>query len=212
MVKEAEKILNSYDMKVSDYLIRAIINMNLNLIEFIVLVYFFNDRDKIFDPKALCNQFTIKENDMIEAVTNLISKQLIEIETGKDNYGKIVEKINTDKLNKKIIDTINNEAKSSSVTMIFSTFEQELKRTLSPMEYEIINAWLDNDISEEVIIGALKEAVFNGVNSLRYIDKILYEWGKKGFKSMKDVNAHLKKNDDKKPVDLFEYNWLDDEE
>ena len=49
---------------------------------------------------------------------------------------------------------------------------------LSPMEYEIIKAWLDNDMSEELIKEALKEATFNGVSNLRYIDKILYEWGK----------------------------------
>jgi len=81
------------------------------------------------------------------------------------------------------------------------------------MEYEIINAWLEKDFSEELILGALKEAVYNGVSSLRYIDKILYEWQKKGYNTLKEVNEGLtKKNEKKAPVELFDYNWLEDEE
>ena len=66
------------------------------------------------------------------------------------------------------------------------------------MEYELISAWISSGINEELILGALKEATYNGVSNLRYIDKIIFEWGKKGFKTMEDVNKHLKeKNHDK---------------
>ena len=81
------------------------------------------------------------------------------------------------------------------------------------MELEIINAWLENNTSEEMIIGALKEAIYNGVKNFRYIDKIIYEWGKKGFKTMDDVKAHLKNtNKSPKKEELFDYDWLDDNE
>ena len=61
------------------------------------------------------------------------------------------------------------------------------------MQYEIIKAWIEEKkYSEEIIIGALKEAVYNGVSNFRYIDKILYEWSKKGIKTMNDVKTHLK--------------------
>ena len=55
----------------------------------------------------------------------------------------------------------------------------------------MINAWISSGMDEEMIIGALKEATFNGVSNLRYIDRIIYEWGKKGFKNMNDVKAHM---------------------
>ena len=45
---------------------------------------------------------------------------------------------------------------------IFSVFESEFGKTLSAMDYEIINAWIDKGFSEDVIIAALKEAVYNG--------------------------------------------------
>ena len=78
---------------------------------------------------------------------------------------------------------------------------------------EIINGWLEIGTSEEMIRGALKEASYNGVKTLRYMDQIIYEWNKKGFKTMEEVNNHLKtKDNDKKEEDLFDYNWLDDEE
>lgn len=36
---------------------------------------------------------------------------------------------------------------------------------------------------------ALKEAIYNGANSLRYIETVLYTWRKKGYKTKKDVMA-----------------------
>ncbi len=97
---------------------------------------------------------------------------------------------------------------------MYTFFEKEFGRTISSMEYEIIHAWLEKGFSEELILGALKEAVYNGVNNLRYIDKILYEWQKKGYKTMKDVEKNnFKRNNEKTEMkELFDYNWLDDNE
>ena len=33
----------------------------------------------------------------------------------------------------------------------------------------------------------LKEAIYNGISNFRYIDRILYEWNKKGLKNKEDV-------------------------
>lgn len=81
------------------------------------------------------------------------------------------------------------------------------------MEYEIINSWIDSGYSEELIIAALKEAVYNGVFKLNYIDKILYEWGKKGIKSIQDIEKEKTKFQSKKEEkkELYDYNWLEDE-
>ena len=79
------------------------------------------------------------------------------------------------------------------------------------MEYEIINEWIRSGISEELISEALKEAIFNGVKSLRYIDKILISWKDKGYKSASDVRSSFKKEDENSNTELFSYNWLEDE-
>ena len=97
---------------------------------------------------------------------------------------------------------------------VFVLIEKEFGRTLSSMDYEIIKAWLNNNISEELIKEALKEAVFNGVSNLRYIDKILYEWNKLGIKNKEDVlknkKKHNDKNEDKVDIDI-DWNWFDED-
>lgn len=65
------------------------------------------------------------------------------------------------------------------VAKLFHMFEQEFGRPLSPMEYETINAWYEQDkYTEELILLALKEAVFAGKLSFRYIDRILIDWSR----------------------------------
>ena len=71
-------------------------------------------------------------------------------------------------------------------------------------------------ISEDLIKEALKEAVFNGVFNLRYIDKILYKWGKDGIKTVKDVEERRTKHNSKKDdseidMDIVDWNWFDEE-
>lgn len=66
---------------------------------------------------------------------------------------------------------------SSNGNDIFSIFEKEFGRALTPMELETISGWLDNDgYKEELILAALKEAVFTGKLYFRYVDRILLEW------------------------------------
>ncbi|MEW9698930.1 DnaD domain-containing protein [Paenibacillus sp. SI8] len=62
---------------------------------------------------------------------------------------------------------------------IYTTFEKEFARPLTPMELETISGWLDKDLyREELILTALKEAVFAGKVYFRYIDRILLEWSR----------------------------------
>lgn len=60
---------------------------------------------------------------------------------------------------------------------LYSIFEREFARPLTPMELETITGWLEQDgYKEELILAALKEAVFTGKLYFRYIDRILLEW------------------------------------
>ena len=46
-------------------------------------------------------------------------------------------------------------------------------------------------------------------NLLKYIDKIIHEWTKKGFKTMQDVSNHLK-NRSSEVKEIKEYDWLNE--
>ncbi|MHA6483938.1 DnaD domain protein [Paenibacillus sp. strain BS8-2] len=75
-------------------------------------------------------------------------------------------------------------------TDLFSTFEQEFGRLLSPYECETISGWIDQDrYTEEIILFALKEAVFAGKLNLRYIDRILIEWARNRITNSDEARA-----------------------
>ena len=144
-------------------------------------------------------------------IASLTDKSLIEVITKNEN-NKLKEYIDISLLKNKLISLIvleeqetNNNNNDNS--KIYKKIEQEFGRTLSPIECETIKYWLDSKISEELIEEALKEAILNGVNNLKYIDKILVEWNKKGYKNRLDIKR--KKTKDEDNLDIFDYDWLD---
>ena len=204
-LKNKQYVINSEFIKVCN-------NLKLNLNEFLLLIYFHNEDLPLLEIDKIEDNLSINKNDILDSFNNLLSKDLISIDTKKDKDNKLIEIISLDNFYQNIFKQIKNNNSKVKEEDIYQIFENELGRTISPMEYEIINGWIQTDISKDLIIGALKEAVYNGVNNFRYIDKIIYEWNKKGFKSMEDVNNHLEKKEDKNYEDLFDYDWLNDEE
>ena len=67
----------------------------------------------------------------------------------------------------------NKKAKDEMLTNIYQSFENELGRTLQPMEISTIREWVDLGYSDDLIINALKEALNQGKRSIKSVDKIL---------------------------------------
>ena len=151
--------------------------LNIDEKALVVLIYIMNDKTLKFNPKQISSDLSLSMPEVLSIVDTLSTNGLIAIELKK--IGDIREEfINLDNLYTKLAYFVVNEeseAKEEKSSNIYDNFEQEFGRPLSPIEYELINGWLDAEFKEEVIILALKEAVFNGVTNLRYIDKILYE-------------------------------------
>jgi DNA replication protein len=60
---------------------------------------------------------------------------------------------------------------------LVSVFEQELGRPLSGLECEQIRVWLEQDgYAEWIVVEALKESIFANKFSIKYIDRVLYDW------------------------------------
>lgn len=175
--------------------------------ELIVLIYLLGTTE--FDPEQISKDLNLKLTDTLKLIDNLTQKDILKISV---KSGKICEEyINLDEMYNKLVMNMINEKKEAPKTTIYDKFEKEFARTLSPMEYEIIGAWIDNNYSEETIELALKEAVYNGVSNLRYIDKILSEWQKKGIKTQKDIKEEREKRAKQKPKkEVFEYDWLNE--
>ncbi len=189
--------------------------LNITEEELILLIYMINVGNKVtYNPELFSNELDINKYKAMELINSLFEKQIINIIVEKNQYNKTEEYIVFDLLyNKLIKEIIGVEEKTEEVgNDIFTIFEQELGRTISPMEYDMIKTWV-TDYNKEIVVEALKEAVYNGVNSFRYIDKILSEWNKKGLKTKDDVikDKNNYRNKKKENVEYFEYNWLEDE-
>ena len=120
----------------------------------------------------------------------------------------ILENINSQNiiLDKELPSSTNNED-------LFTIFEKEFGRTISPTEYEKINSWLNEDIDKTLIVEALKEAVYNSTTSLRYIETILYSWKKKGIKTKEDVNKERirYKKSKNEVIEVPDFDWVNNE-
>ncbi len=194
-------------------LFKIVNDLKISKNELLLLIYFINQENLIFDIPLIKKVTYLEEANLMESFTSLTNKKILSLETFKGNDGKICEKVELSNLYKMIVSNINKSNQKNRSQNVFEIFEKEFGRPLSPIEFEIINAWLKSGINEDLILAALKEATFNGVSNLRYIDKIIYEWNKKGFKNTKDVNKHLtKKESNSEKKELFDYNWLEDDE
>lgn len=192
-------------------------DLKINEKDLIVLIYMLNEKDNLFNPGKISEELNLKLPEVLEIIEKLNSADLITISTEKNN-GVLEEVIDLSNFYKKMAYLVINkeqveEVDESKKTNIYDDFEREFGRTLSPIEYELISGWLENEFTEEIILCALKEAVFNGVSNLRYIDKILYEWKKKGINTKEAVlkdKENFKKNTTKK-TEMFDYDWLNEE-
>ena len=206
------------------YFLQQYKKFNISLEEFVFLMYLYQLGDKsLFDPSKYQEELNIDLSKVMEYISKLTDKKLIEVDVVKNDKGLMEEVVLLDGFYRKLSLVMvedNNEKSKEYQSNIFEVIEKEFGRTLSPIEYEIIKAWIDNDMSEELIREAIKEATFSGVSNLRYIDKILYEWGKLGIKTAKDVDKHRKKRAQRKEeeadsnidLDIVDWDWFDDDE
>ena len=197
MVKEKllELINNENHFTIDKFVLKYAKESKLTLNDLILLIYLLNG----------------KEKELFDSISTLKEKKLLSIEMQKNESGILDEVINVKSFYEIMISNlINNNVGDANKNDIFDIFESEFGRTLSPMEYDIINNWLESKIPKDLIVKALKEAVYNGVGNLRYIDKILYEWNKKGIKSINDLEDKNKKEDSNKDNIYYEYDWLNE--
>ena len=203
-----KEILKEKKFIVGTHLIKQSFNIKLTLEEFLLLVYFENADTSIFDVELISKNMGISEESIMNAFNLLMSKKLISFESGKDSEGRIIDEVSLDNF----YSMIEEENKEIDTDSLFEKFESEFARTLSSSEYEYINSFLQLGFSEELILGALKEAVYNGATNMRYIDTILHSWKKKGYKTMEDVKNNLVKDVENDDEEIFDYDWLNNNE
>ena len=187
-------------------------------------------------PDDLTSRLSMSVNDITSRLQRLMQKGFLEITRDVDESGKLYEKYSVYPLWERIMHMIEmKEQKQSAAALrqeegeIFRLFEEEMGRLLSPLELEKIGSWLDEDKHSPALIKeALKEAVFAGKMSIRYIDRILLEWKKKKittpkaaqiqseqFREKQTFNRQPVRPPQQEPQNTNKvqfYNWLEERE
>ena len=206
-VIESLMIVNNH-LIIPNYFIKYYKKFDLENNELLMLIYLLNCNEKlILDNKKISKDLYLEENEVLNIISSLIEKNYISIEMSKNN-GIIEEYISLDLFYEKINSYLIENDKKDNSSDIYSKFEKEFGRTLSPVEYETISKWIESNIPLELIETALKEAILSGVNIIRYIDKILFEWNKKGYKTSSDIINKSKK--DEYIEEIYDYDWLNE--
>lgn len=210
LIKDKNIVIPLYLYKLRD-------KLNLSMDEFMFIMYLYNEGEFIlFDLNKFGEELGVTQNNLMSLIGSLSGKNLIEFKVIDNDKGIKEEYLSLENFYNKIsllLMDSGEEVKEEDSTNIFSMIEQEFGRTLSPIEYEIVKAWLETNKSVELISLALKESVMNGARNLRYMDTILYNWDKEGVKTKADVEnrkAKRRKQEDSKKVDVFDYDWLEE--
>jgi DNA replication protein len=209
------------------YLLKKYKELNLELQEFLFLMYLQNYGDKIvFDPEKFSSDFQLSIEEIMELVDCLSEKGFLQVEVLKNEKDIMEDVLLLDNFyNKLKVFMVGDMQKKSDSnndeSSVYSYLEEKFGRTLGSIDYEIVHTWFDNNYDEDLIKKAVDEAVSNGVSTLKYIDKILYEWGKKGICSVEDLeksktinkkNTQEEKTNSDIDLGLVDWDWLDEDE
>lgn len=223
--------LNEGNITVPALLFSEYRNLKLNETELVLLlnIVTFLEKGNYFPtPEELSARMTISISNCNEMLRKLIQRGFLEIIEEYSNDDIRFEKYSVKPLWEKLVDQFLVNHRNSDVvnkqaeeTDLYTCFEKEFGRPLSPFECESLAMWMDDDHHDPVIIkAALREAVMSGKLNFRYIDRILFEWKKNGIKTIEQAKNHglkfrqrqMQKGNSKEDAELPSvpfYNWLE---
>lgn len=195
-------------------------------------IYISIDEGRVFPtPEDLAKELSYTLEECAEILSQLIKKGFLQLCQSKDEQGVLYEYYSLDSLWEKLLSFLfveeeeeRKEQKQTNELNLYTIFEQEFGRPLSPIECEMLTMWLDEDHHRpEIIKAALKEAVISSKLNFRYIDRILFEWKKNGIETIEQAKAHGEKirkyqqqktystppATRKKAESIPAYNWLE---
>lgn len=195
-----DKILNlmkSKSFNVPLYIYQKRSTFGLNLETFIMLMYLRSLGDKIpFNALKIAKELDMEVDKVMASIEELSLKNLIEIKTEKHEKGYLEDYLFLDGFYDALSTMFLNKEENKEDVEIYAYIESVFGRPLSNKDYGTIKSWLASDISDQMIKKAVTEAMKNGKSQTAYIDRILYEWMKKGKVEEKE--------------EIFDYDWLNE--
>jgi DNA replication protein len=205
-------------------------SMGLNEEEFVMLLHVHSSIESgnaFPTPDELSERMSCSKEHCMEILQYLIQHSFLQIEGTSSIDGVLAECYTLRPLWEKLMHflmeleskQVKHENKQTEIN-VYSMFEQEFGRPLSPMECESMTMWLDQENHSPLLIKtALREAVMSGKLNFRYIDRILFEWKKKGIETVEQARdqgmkfrSHQRANSQpvkQETTSIPFYNWLE---
>ncbi len=223
--------LQEGNVLVPSFLFVHYVEMGLNEQELILLLQIqqYQKEGKFFPtPDELSERMTITSHECSNLLGKLMRTGFLEIKEEVLENHMHSEIYSLVPMQRKMVEYFllkqnkeNETNKQSEEINLYSIFEQEFGRPLSPIECETLGMWMDDDFHDsKIILAALKEAVISGKLNFRYIDRILFEWKKNGIKTVDQARVysekfrtHQRREQQQQPKSAVKnvpfYNWLE---
>jgi len=209
--EKLEKTIGDGNIVIPLYILKCFKSLNLTMEEFIFLMYLYNRYDKVyFNPEKIANDMNLDIMEVMGYISVLTDKNYLTLDIVKDN--EIIEEVvNLSNFYEKISFLLMQEETQDDNTSLLKYIEKELGRPINSTEIEVIESWSKNNIDDSLIKEAIRIALNDGVFSLKYIDKILFDWKNRGYRTVSDIQKNEKSNVGE-AIEVEDWNWLDDEE
>jgi DNA replication protein len=179
-------------------------------------------------PEEISSQMSISTGMCMEVLRSLLQRGFLAIEQ-QNQASFITERYTLKPLWETLVHALFKESQQDKQEQqvqievnLYTIFEKEFGRPLSPFECETLTMWQDQDHHDPTIIkAALREAVMSGKLNFRYIDRILFEWKKNGIKTIEQARSYgqkfrqhqqTKKSTNEQPLQnstIPFFNWLE---
>lgn len=212
------KVISDGNIVIPLYILKYFKNLNLTMDEFIFLMYLYNKQDNLdFNPEKIALDLNLDIMEVMGYISILTDKGYITLDVLKTENNILEEVINLNNFYERISTfLINSEVdikEENKKENILQYVEQELGRPLNSLEIKTIHDWQEAKIDDSLIMEALKIALNDGVYSLKYIDKILFDFKNRGYQNALDIKKEVEPTSTKSnEIEFVDWNWLDDEE
>ncbi|PLT28365.1 DnaD domain-containing protein [Peribacillus deserti] len=219
------------NISIPSFLLSHYKRMGLNELELMVLLHIqhYNEKGNSFPtPDQISERMSVDSSQCSSLLRRLIQKGFLQIKEEYREDSILFEMYTLDPMYDKLLQfflKVQNETSSVQVELeteesLYTVFEKEFGRPLSPFECETLAMWMEDEHHFTMIKAALKEAVISGKLNFRYIDRILFEWKKNGIRTPEQAKTHGQKfrlqNRREKKQDIPQanktvpfYNWLE---
>ncbi|MFK3958760.1 DnaD domain-containing protein [Guptibacillus hwajinpoensis] len=199
------QIINEGHVSVPRLLLNYYVSVGLHEEDafFLIRLHSFIEQGNSFPtPEELAQAMTYSPQVCLDKIQQLMQKGVLTIEEhqneSKNYYSEVYSLL---PLWERIFKAIEQEEAEKAAAKndeneesLYTLFEREFARPLSPIECETLAMWIDGDKHDaELIKGALKEAVLAGKLNFRYIDRILFEWKRNGIKTLEQARSYGEK-------------------